>query len=52
MTRWRSCPRTAAYITRRRAEGKTDREIRRILKPDIAREIYRSLNTAAAALQT
>lgn len=49
MTRWRSCPRTADYITRRRAEGKTDREIRRILKRYIAREIYRSLNTATAA---
>ena len=48
MTRWRSCPRTADYITRRRADGKTDREIRRILKRYIAREIYRTLNTAAA----
>jgi transposase len=49
MTRWRSCPRTADYITRRRAEGKTDREIRRILKRYIAREIYRTLNAATAA---
>jgi transposase len=49
MTRWRSCPRTADYIIRRRAEGKTDREIRRILKRYIAREIYRALNTATAA---
>jgi transposase len=49
MTRWRSCPRTADYIIRRRAEGKTDREIRRILKRYIAREIYRSLNAAKAA---
>jgi transposase len=47
MTRWRSCPRTADYITRRRAEGKTDGEIRRILKRYIAREIYRTLNAAA-----
>jgi transposase len=47
-TRWRSCPRTRAYIERRRAEGKTDREIRRILKRYIAREIFRALNTAAA----
>lgn len=45
MTRWRSCPRTAAYITRRRKTGTTDREIRRILKRYIAREIYRTLNT-------
>ena len=48
MTRWRSCPRTADYIARRRADGKTDREIRRILKRYIAREIYRTLNAAAA----
>jgi len=48
LTRWRSCPRTAAYITRRRAEGKTDREIRRILKRYIARELHRALNAAAA----
>jgi transposase len=45
LTRWRCCPRTAAYITRRRAEGKTDNEIRRCLKRYIARELYRALNT-------
>ncbi|MBO0866820.1 MAG: IS110 family transposase [Mycobacterium sp.] len=49
MTRWRSCPRTADYIDRRRAQGKTDREIRRVLKRYIAREIYRTLNAAPAA---
>jgi transposase len=46
LTRWRSCQRTRAYIARRRAEGKTDPEIRRCLKRYIARELYRSLNTA------
>jgi transposase len=46
LTRWRSCPRTANYITRRRAEGKTDGEIRRALKRYIARELYRTLNAA------
>ena len=45
MTRARCCPTTRAYITRRRAEGKTDRDIRRILKRYIARELYRTLNT-------
>jgi transposase len=45
LTRMRSCPRTHAYLTRRRAEGKTDRDIRRILKRYIARELYRALNT-------
>ena len=33
-------PRTQAYASRRRAEGKTDREILRCLKRHIAREIY------------
>ena len=33
-------PRTRAYADRRRAEGKTDREIKRCLKRYIARELY------------
>jgi transposase len=41
--RMRSCPRTQAYVTRRTAEGKTPREIRRCLKRYIARELYRTL---------
>ena len=41
--RMRSCPRTRAYVTRRTAEGKTNREIRRCLKRYIARELYRQL---------
>ena len=36
--------RTRAYADRRRAQGKTDREIKRILKRYIARELYRQLN--------
>ena len=47
-TRWRTCQRTRTYITRRRAEGRTDPEIRRCLKRYIAREPYPSLNTAMA----
>ena len=43
LTRMRSCPRTRAYLTRRTAEGKTTREIRRCLKRYIARELYRQL---------
>lgn len=43
LTRWRSCPTTAAYINKRRAQGKTDREIRRLLKRYLARRIYRLL---------
>jgi transposase len=49
LSRWRTCPRTHAYINRRRSEGKTDLEIRRCLKRYIARELYRTLNTAIAA---
>ena len=34
---------TRAYVERRRAEGRTDREIRRCLKRYIARQLYRQL---------
>jgi transposase len=50
--RVRSCPRTRAYVARRRAEGKTDRETRRALKRYIARELYRHLTAAMASRQT
>jgi transposase len=39
---------TRAYVDRRRAEGKTDREIRRCLKRYLARRLFRHLNAAAA----
>jgi transposase len=45
-SRMRCHPATIAYVTRRRAEGKTTREIRRCLKRYIARQIYRALTTA------
>jgi transposase len=48
-TRWRSDPRTLAYVARRRAEGKPDREIRRALKRYIARELFRALQGTPAA---
>ena len=41
----RVCPRTHAYIAKRRAQGKTDNEIRRQPKRYIVRELYRTLNT-------
>jgi transposase len=47
LNRWRVDDRTHDYITRRRAEGKTDREIRRALKRYIAREIFKALEHAA-----
>ena len=37
---------TQAYVERRRAEGKTDREIKRCLKRYVARQIYRQLESA------
>jgi transposase len=45
-TRMRCHPATIAYVTRRRAEGKTTREIRRCLKRYIARQLYRALTAA------
>lgn len=48
VTRMRSDPDTRAYVERRIAEGHTTREIRRILKRYLARQIYRALNAAAA----
>jgi transposase len=42
-------PRTRAYADRRRAQGKTDREIKRCLKRYIARELYRRLETQPPA---
>jgi transposase len=49
LTRWRADPRTHAYITRRRAAGKSDTEIRRALKRYIARELFRALEATPAA---
>jgi transposase len=45
MVRMAYDPPTKAYVAKRRAEGKTTREIRRILKRYLARQIYRLLNT-------
>jgi hypothetical protein len=39
----RSDPATRAYVARRRADGKSKREIRRCLKRYIARQLYRAL---------
>jgi transposase len=44
VTRMRCHPQTRGYVARRRAEGKTDREIRRCLKRYLARHLYRALN--------
>jgi transposase len=39
-------PRTQDYLARRRAEGKSDREIRRCIKRYITRQLSRALTTA------
>lgn len=41
--RSRTCPETRAYIERRRAEGKTDREIWRCLKRALARRFHNQI---------
>jgi transposase len=44
VSRMRCCPTTKEYVARRRAEGKSSRDIQRCLKRYIARELYRTLN--------
>ena len=46
VTRMRCHPPTLAYVEKRRAEGKTDREIRRCIKRYLARHFYRTLSKA------
>jgi transposase len=48
LTRLRYDPATRAYVQRRRAEGKTNREIRRCLVRYVARQLYRLLETQPA----
>ena len=47
VTRMRCHPPTQAYVQRRRAEGKTDRETRRCIKRYLARHLYRTLTNAS-----
>jgi transposase len=48
INRMRADSTTRAYVTRRRAQGKTDPEIRRCLQRYIARQLYRHLNNTTA----
>lgn len=48
MVRLTCDPDTKAYVTRRRAQGKTDRDILRCLKRYVAREVYRHLVSPAS----
>lgn len=50
LTRLRHDPDSRAYRDRRRAEGKTDREIKRCLKRYVARQLYRQLETRPSTL--
>jgi transposase len=50
ITRLRLDPATRAYAERRRAQGKTDREIRRCLGRYVTRQLYRQLESAPTAL--
>lgn len=49
LTRWRICPRTQTYVSRRRAEGMSDRDIRRCLKRYVARELFRVMEASSMA---
>jgi transposase len=48
MTRLRTDPETRAYASRRQAQGKTNREIKRCLVRYVARQLYRLLETQPA----
>ena len=48
LTRLRYHPATRACATRRRAQGKTNREIKRCLVRYVARQLYRQLETQPA----
>jgi transposase len=48
VTRMTHDPETRAYVERRRSEGRTTKEIRRILKRYLARQIFRTLAAAHA----
>lgn len=48
LTRMSHDPTTRAYVERRRAEGRTNKEIRRSLKRYVARQLYRRLNNPPA----
>jgi transposase len=52
ITRMRCDPETRAYETRRRAEGKTHRDIRRSVKRALARRLYRTIEAAARQAHT
>jgi transposase len=50
LSRCRYDEETQAYVERRRAEGRTDREIKRCLKRYVARRLFRQLESVEAGL--
>ena len=52
VTRMAHDPDTRAYVERRRAEGRTTKEIRRCLKRYLARQLYRALESLHAMPDT
>lgn len=52
ITRMTHDPETRAYVERRRAEGRTTKEIRRCLKRYLARQLYRNLESLHAEPNT
>lgn len=50
LTRMTHDPETKQYVEKRRAENKTDKDIRRCIKRYLARRVYRTLNTSATAI--
>lgn len=52
ITRWRNHPDTLAYRDRRRAQGRTDRDIRRALKRHLTRHLYRLLQAGTPTPET
>ena len=49
LTRLRQDPATSLYVARRRAQGKSDKEIRRCLKRTLARQLYRLMQRELTA---
>ncbi len=52
ITRMTHDPQTRAYVERRRAEGRTTKEIRRCLKRYLARQLYRTLEALHTTSET
>jgi transposase len=52
LTKMTHDPETRKYVEKRRAEGRTDREIRRCIKRYLARRVHRTLNASCTTTNT